>query len=79
MPDWRHGPVRHSLETLVRQRIFQITCGYADQSDADTLRLRLIKIGGWERQLLRQVRLHLADHQPARPLWHLLSTRLGRL
>ena len=36
--DWRHGPVRHSLETLVRQRVFQITCGYADQNDADTLR-----------------------------------------
>jgi hypothetical protein len=38
IPDWRHGPVRHSLETLVRQRVFQITCGYADQNDADTLR-----------------------------------------
>ena len=36
--DWRHGPVRHSLETLVRQRVFQITCGYADQNDADQLR-----------------------------------------
>ena len=38
IPDWRHGPVRHSLETLVRQRVFQIACGYADQNDADTLR-----------------------------------------
>jgi hypothetical protein len=38
IPDWRRGPVRHSLETLVRQRVFQITCGYADQNDADTLR-----------------------------------------
>lgn len=38
IPDWRHGPVRHSLETLVRQRIFQIACGYEDQDDADTLR-----------------------------------------
>lgn len=38
IPDWRHGPVRHALETLVRQRVFQITCGYADQNDADTLR-----------------------------------------
>jgi hypothetical protein len=26
------------LETLVRQRVFQIACGYADQNDADTLR-----------------------------------------
>ena len=38
LPDWRRGPVRHSLETLVRQRVFQIACGYADQDDADTLR-----------------------------------------
>jgi len=30
--------VVHSLPTLVRQRIFQIACGYADQNDATTLR-----------------------------------------
>ena len=38
IPDWRRGPVRHSLEMLVRQRVFQIACGYEDQDDADTLR-----------------------------------------
>ena len=38
IPDWRRGPVRHSLATLVRQRVYQIACGYADQDDADTLR-----------------------------------------
>src|SRR5215471_9345274 len=38
IPDWRHGPVRHALTTLVRQRVFQIACGYADQDDADSLR-----------------------------------------
>jgi hypothetical protein len=38
IPDWRRGPVRHSLETLVRQRVYQIVCGYEDQNDADTLR-----------------------------------------
>jgi hypothetical protein len=36
--DWRHGPVRHSLALLLRQRILQIACGYEDQDDADTLR-----------------------------------------
>jgi hypothetical protein len=36
--DWRRGPVRHALDTLLRQRIFQIACGYEDQDDADTLR-----------------------------------------
>lgn len=38
VPEWRRGPVRHSLETLVRQRVLQIACGYADQDDADALR-----------------------------------------
>jgi hypothetical protein len=38
IPDWRRGPVQHALQTLVRQRVFQITCGYEDQDDADTLR-----------------------------------------
>jgi hypothetical protein len=38
IPEWRDGPVRHSRETLVRQRLFQIACGYADQNDATTLR-----------------------------------------
>lgn len=38
IPEWRRGPVRHSRDTLVRQRVFQIACGYEDQDDADTLR-----------------------------------------
>jgi Transposase DDE domain group 1 len=37
-PEWRRGPVRHSLATLVRQRVFRIACGYRDRDDADTLR-----------------------------------------
>src|ERR671938_1906697 len=38
VPEWRRGPVRHALETLVRQRVYQIACGYEDQNDATTLR-----------------------------------------
>jgi hypothetical protein len=38
VPEWRRGPVRHSLLELVRQRVFQIACGYADQNDATLLR-----------------------------------------
>ncbi len=38
VPEWRRGPVRPPLEALVRQRVFQIACGYEDQDDADTLR-----------------------------------------
>jgi hypothetical protein len=38
VPEWRRGTPRHALATLVRQRVYQIACGYADQDDADTLR-----------------------------------------
>jgi Transposase DDE domain group 1 len=36
--EWRRHAVRHHLESLLRQRVFQIACGYEDQDDADTLR-----------------------------------------
>ena len=38
IPDWRRRRGFHSLETLVRQHVYQIACGYEDQDDADTLR-----------------------------------------
>jgi hypothetical protein len=38
VPEWRGPSVRHSLSTLVRQRVFQIACGYEDQNDSETLR-----------------------------------------
>jgi hypothetical protein len=36
--EWRKRRGRHSLLSLVRQRVFQIACGYEDQNDSDTLR-----------------------------------------
>jgi Transposase DDE domain group 1 len=38
VPEWRKRKARHSLLCLVRQRIFQIACGYEDQNDSETLR-----------------------------------------
>jgi hypothetical protein len=38
VPEWRRGHIHHSLASLVRQRVFQIACGYEDQNDADSLR-----------------------------------------
>jgi len=38
VPEWRRGGVRHRLETLVRQRVFQIACGYEDRDAADRRR-----------------------------------------
>lgn len=38
IPEFRTRRGRHELVTLVRQRVLQIACGYADQNDADALR-----------------------------------------
>ncbi|MGO8946570.1 MAG: transposase [Ktedonobacterales bacterium] len=40
-----------------------------------TLRLRLIKIGGWVREWVHGVALHLASSHPGEPLWRLLAAR----
>jgi hypothetical protein len=45
----------------------------------DTLRLRLVKIGGRVLQWLARVRLHLASSHPGQPLWSLLASRPDRL
>jgi Transposase DDE domain group 1 len=41
----------------------------------DTLRLRLIKIGGWLREQAQTLSLHLASSHPGEPLWPLLAAR----
>ncbi len=38
VPEWRRQHIHHSIEALVRQRVFGIACGYEDQNDAGTLR-----------------------------------------
>ena len=38
VPEWRKRRGRHCLLSLVRQRVFQIACGYEDQNDSNTLR-----------------------------------------
>jgi hypothetical protein len=44
----------------------------------DTLRLRLLKVGGRVRQLLTRVRLHLASSHPGESLWLLLAAHPSR-
>jgi hypothetical protein len=41
----------------------------------DTLRLRLLKIGGRLRELPGRIHLHLASSHPGEPLWHLLASQ----
>ncbi len=36
--EWRTRKGHHSLASLLKQRVFQIACGYEDQNDSDTLR-----------------------------------------
>jgi len=39
LPDRRHASyVRHSLEEMIQQRVFQIACGYEDANDCNELR-----------------------------------------
>ncbi len=38
VPEWRRRRGRHRVLDLVRQRVYQISCGYEDQDDADALR-----------------------------------------
>ena len=38
VPEWRTRKSRHSLASLVKQRVLQMACGYEDQNDSDTLR-----------------------------------------
>lgn len=38
VPEWRRRRGRHSLKSLIRQRVLQIAAGYEDQNDSDFLR-----------------------------------------
>jgi hypothetical protein len=38
VPEWRKRKARHSLEALIKQRVYQIACGYEDQNDSNSLR-----------------------------------------
>jgi hypothetical protein len=69
-----HAAVYWLLDTLRR---WLMVAGMA-RIQLDTLRLRLLKIGGWVRELATVVRLHLASSHPGRPLWELLAARPGR-
>jgi len=89
VPEWRRGHIHHPLGALVRQRVFQIACGYEDQNDADTLRsdplLKLVcgRLPESGADLASQPTLsrleNAADRQACRRLAHaLLAVYLGQ-
>lgn len=69
-----HAAVYWLVDTLRR---WLLQAGM-ERVQLNTLRLRLIKIGGWVRELATVIRLHLASSHPGRPLWDLLAARPGR-
>jgi hypothetical protein len=85
IPEWRRGPVRHAPETLVRQRVFQIACGYEDQDDADTLRtdplLKLVcgRLPETDHDLASQPTLSRLENAVDRKTCYRLAVALGEL
>jgi hypothetical protein len=69
-----HGAAYCLLDALRR---WLVQAGTARMT-LETVRLRLIKIGGRVRQLATRVHLRLASSHPGEPLWHHLAAREGR-
>ena len=69
-----HAAAYCLLDTLRR---WLVAAGVA-RMQLDSLRLRLIKIGGRVRQLADRVHLRLASSHPGEPLWRLLAARPDR-
>jgi hypothetical protein len=73
-----HAAAYLLLDTLRR---LLIQAGSA-RMQLDTVRLRLVKIGGWVREQWlgpQTLDLHLASSHPGEPLWHLLAARFQPL
>lgn len=62
---------------LHRLRTWLVAAG-STRLTLETLRLRLLKIGGRVRELPTRVHLRLASSHPGEPLWHLLAAHRGR-
>ncbi len=64
-----HAAAYWLMDTLRKK----LVDGGIERMQLDTLRLKLVKIGGRVRELLTKVRIHLASGHPGRYLWHALS------
>jgi len=71
-----HATAYWLLDTLRRSLMTADTA----RMQLDTLRLRVIKIGGRVREHLQSrqtLHLHLASSHPGEPLWHLLAAHFN--
>lgn len=66
-----HAAAYWLLDTL-RRLLLQVG---VVRMQLDTLRLRLVKIGGWLSEQAGLLHLHLASSHPGEPLWGLLTAR----
>jgi hypothetical protein len=81
IPEWRKRKGHHPLDALIRQRIYQIACGYEDQNDSDTLRkdplLKLVcgKLPETEADLASQATISRMENAPdARACYRMAET-----
>lgn len=68
-----HAAAYWLMDTLRKK----LVDGGIERMQLDTLRLKLVKIGGRVRELLTKVRIHLASGHPGQYLWHALSRTFG--
>ena len=68
-----HAAAYWLMDTLRKK----LVDGGIERMQLDTLRLKLVKIGGRIRELLTKVRMHLAWGHPGQYLWHALSRDFG--
>jgi hypothetical protein len=68
-----HAAAYWLMDTLRKK----LVDGGLERMQLDTLRLKLVKIGGRVRELLTKVRVHLASGHPGRYLWDALSRAFG--
>jgi Transposase DDE domain group 1 len=68
-----HAAAYWLMDTLRKK----LVDGGIERMQLDTLRLKLVKIGGRVRELLSKVRIHLASGHPGQHLWHALWRAFG--
>ena len=86
MGDSRHPSyISHSLEDLLRQRVFQLVCGYEDGNDSDALRSDPALKLGCNRlpltgeDLASQSTISRLENRPNRPALYRLALAFGKL
>jgi hypothetical protein len=68
-----HGVAYWLMDALRKQ----LVASGARRMQLDTLRVRLLKVGGRIRELRTKIRMHLASGHPGQSSWHALYSGFG--